>query len=488
MLKDPTSIGSPFKTHIIEQQKLENGWQDGLSSLLPFEVNISNKKVESALSSLIHLFDEYMTQVWTDSQSMLQSSKQFDSYRNSLSPRDESFSLHILGLQLMKQSLRTRKEFLYIVNEIQNFSDMHHDSSDYTEYDDSATQEEEVEVVDNIYQQDSVSITSSINSLSLSPNYNRPFRLISSPSSPAIGSAWSATKEEENICAHNFKPASNYMIYYAPNAEARHSTLCHLCKQNIALKKSLSADNLNGLINSDSDDDDEDYLEDTDCGVTILNSDCSDDFSEIDQETRMMANKLLIEENDTISSIAAENYYLEKLQKYNLIDDDQYEGSSKIELDSLKSNTSSSLVVLSSSYFSVDEDNDVTKEPESDIQCRGLIHNLQNSTSTYSPPSTSSSVNNSSSIATTNSVLMYTENAPQTMSDTTKNEKKLMSAILPRNQFDQQKRKTTLTPTVTIAPKTTKSRSSSFSLSRALSYNKANLCNFFYTRKKKAKS
>jgi hypothetical protein len=472
MLKNPTARESPFKAYETEYQKLGNIWQDCLLPVQPLEANINSKKAEYTLSSLIHLFDQYMTQVWTDSQNMLQSSKPLDSQRTSLPPHDESFSLNILGLQLMKQSLRTRKEFLYIVNELNNSSDIHHKSSDVTEYDDSSTQEEEE--IETKYQQDAVLSSSNNNSSYLSPGCNRPFRLTSSPSSPAIGSAWSTIKEE-NTCAHNFKPASNYLLYYAPNAEARHSNLCHLCKQHIALKKSLSADNLNGLINSDSDDD-EDYLEHADCGVTLLSSDCSDVIDEIDEETRLMTSKLLIQDDDVSS--AGEDYYIEKLQKYNLVDNDRYEGSSKVELGSLESNVSSSLLASPSSYFSVDESKEGVKAFDNDMQHCVPIHSRQNSSSTFLPQSIYSSDNNSCYITNANSITVSAESVSQKVDGATKKQRKLIrSMFLNRNKLEEEENKSSLTTTAT--PKSTKLHS----ITRTLSNNKINLCSIFSSRK-----
>jgi hypothetical protein len=469
MLKDPTS----FKAHGAEYQKLENAWQDALSlSLLPLEINMDSTKTGYPLSSLLHLFDEYMTQVWTNSQIMLQSSRPNDSRRTSLPPCDESFSLNILGLQLMKQSLRTRKEFLCIVNELNNTLDMDHVSTDVTEYastlgDEEEEEEEEKEEEKEKEAKQYYPSPDSKDSSYFSSDYHKPFKLTSSPSSPVIGSTWRIAKEEAS-CSHNFKPASNYLLYYGLNADARHSNLCHLCKQNIALKKSISADNLNGLINDDSDGEEE-YLEQADYGVMLLDSECSDDMDDIDEETRMMASKLLIEDNDEDVCSAEENHFREKLQKYNLI---EQEGSSKIELDSLESGASSSSLASPSSYFSVDE---ALKAPESDRQYGGLTRSRPNSSSTYLPQSIYSSNNDSGRIATNQVTVVSAEHTSQKIDGATK---KLIKIFLNKNKSEEEHNVSLAT-----APKNTKLHSSSsFSITRTLS-NNINLCNIFSSRK-----
>jgi hypothetical protein len=277
MLQDQYRESSKIQN---EYKKLLRAWEIELSSNPSTDIKKSRiSKSEHIQFTLMHLFNGYLDQIWTDSQNMLQCAQVWTSQSAEPHPSDAVFTMNILGLHLMKQSLRTRQEFFKIVDELNGISSINNDeiesvisSSDSTISQEFLVEEQpgpEHEFVDlekynsryknksndnsqpNFNYYDSIvesplllkknSSRSISSSLKLVDSYNKPFRLISSPSTPTIGNKYSDT----SCCPQSFQPACNYNVYYPRNEGVgqRHALSCHFCSEPVPLKKSFSFDN-----------------------------------------------------------------------------------------------------------------------------------------------------------------------------------------------------------------------------------------------------
>lgn len=247
-----------------EHRKIDNEYQKLLSSwnneqLNNPSTNIKRSKInksEHAQFTLIHLFNDYLNQIWSDSQSMVQRAEAWASQTTELNPAESAFTMNIHGLHLMKQSLRKRQQLFRIVDELNNVCFVENEklyeslcsSSDSILSQEYSTQKN-LQKSDIQKTECDLTIQEDFEYFDLEPNRkkvdfesNRTVRLISSPSTPTISSFW----EEGSPCSHNFTPACNFSTYF-PREDDTHKLSCHFCQEVIPLKKSFSVENLNSF-------------------------------------------------------------------------------------------------------------------------------------------------------------------------------------------------------------------------------------------------
>lgn len=120
MLQDQYRESSKIEN---EYRKLLQAWDHELSSKPPTDIKKSKiNRSEHIQFTLMHLFSGYLDQIWTDSQNMLQCAQAWSNQNTETLPSDAIYTMNILGLHLMKQSLRTRQEFFRIVDELNEVS------------------------------------------------------------------------------------------------------------------------------------------------------------------------------------------------------------------------------------------------------------------------------------------------------------------------------------------------------------------------------
>lgn len=364
MLRNPTSKATVTTEEIVENEyeKLKFAWEHQIHAAEKQKQEANNN--ENIQFTLMHLFHGYLNQIWIDSQNMLQCAQSWNSDENQ---KDAAFTMNILGLHLMKQSLRTRQELFHIVDEA---------SSGFDYFSMPPTTEK------SLYS----AFTSSLSSSSCSIASNqRPIKLSSSPSTPTINNStpnhWQDTTA---TCKHTFTPGSNYSLYFPESNDKCNSQnlSCHICHEKLGLKKSFSADNfctltsqISSSVSSNSDYETEEgdiAIMNQFCGTSNNNSTFEIEYIENDM---LASRKLLVEDDQDDGN----SNYKDKLIKYQLID--KLHESSKVEVDD--DNTS-----ISSSGTTMEE----LKMKRSTIN-NSLLHERIDSSSTCLPQSIYSSDN-----------------------------------------------------------------------------------------------
>lgn len=309
MLRNPTAAAVSTTEEWVEQeyQKLRFAWEQQLHDPKKHKQE-THRHHDNVQFTLMHLFQSYLNQVWTDSQNMLQCAQ---SWSNDSHQKDAAFTMNILGLHLMKQSLRTRQELFHIVNEASNHIEL-------------------------------TRAPSTTSSCSIPSYYQTPVKLSSSPSTPTINNTSNADNywqhESATTCKHAFTPGSNYPSYFP--LELEQNTSCPFCHEKLVrLKKSFSADNFCTLTSQISSEEATSSSSDED-GTQAGYHCCHDDTSSTNnsafdveslKEDRLASRKLLVQDDNEDEDDG--NYdYQQKLLKYQLIRSELHE-SSKLELE-----------------------------------------------------------------------------------------------------------------------------------------------------------
>ncbi|KAK4521442.1 uncharacterized protein ATC70_012057 [Mucor velutinosus] len=319
MLRNPTATVIAGTTEGLvehEYQKLKCAWEQQRYDIKSQKQETQYYRHDNVQFTLMHLFHGYLNQIWMDSQNMLQCAQ---SWNNDPHKKDAAFTMNILGLHLMKQSLRTRQELFHIVDE----ASTNHDAMP-------------------------ARASSTTSSCSIPSYYQMPVKLSSSPSTPTINNGstidphWQLDSAT-TACKHAFTPGSNFPSYFP--AELEQNTSCHFCHEKLVrLKKSFSADYFSALAsqisseeatscssNSDSDD----SGEDTQAAYQCFNDATSNSNSAFDLESIedvLASRKLLVQEDDDDEDEGNRNYK-QKLLKYQLIRASELHESSKLELE-----------------------------------------------------------------------------------------------------------------------------------------------------------
>ncbi|KAI8645186.1 hypothetical protein BD408DRAFT_429723 [Parasitella parasitica] len=355
MLRNPTAA---ITTECIEDEyeKLQSAWKQQLNDMKnqPHQ-RVSNH--DNAHFTLMHLFHSYLNQIWMDSQNMLQCAQ---SWNNDTNQKDAAFTMKVLGMHLMKQSLRTRQEFFQIVDEVSG-------TIDYFSMPSTATA---VPAENPLCSSPSLSPVSSL----LAPE-PIPVKLTSSPSTPTISTYatlgyWQG--DTTTTCKHAFTPGSNYSLYFPaePNhkdSQQQHLS-CHFCHEKLGLKKSFSADNFCTLISQTS--------------STCTNNSSDDEIESLGDD--MAASKKLLMPDEDYDNDGDDDgicNYREKLLKYQLVS--ELHESSKVEIEDDRDNAS-----ISSCGSVTDE----LKMKRSTVS-NNLLHQRLDSFSSYLPESVYSSDN-----------------------------------------------------------------------------------------------
>ncbi|KAL9554570.1 hypothetical protein MBANPS3_002763 [Mucor bainieri] len=325
MLRNPTAttIGTTAAEEELiehEYQKLKCAWE---------QQRHDTTKSQKQEAQQCHSHDN----IWMDSQNMLQCAQ---SWNNDPRQKDAAFTMNILGLHLMKQSLRTRQELFHIVDE-----------ASPCDYDDTKP----------------ARTASTASSCTVPSCYQMPVKLSTSPSTPTIhnnvaGSTmdphWQLdSTAKTTICKHAFTPGSNYPSYFP--VELEQNTSCHFCHEKlVGLKKSFSADHFSALTsqisseeatssssssssggNSDHDEDEYDEaqavyqcFQDDD---TTSHSNSAVDLESM-EEDMLASRKLLVQEDDSDED-EGNRLYTQKLLKYQLLRSSELHESSKLELE-----------------------------------------------------------------------------------------------------------------------------------------------------------
>lgn len=300
-----------------EHRKIDNEYQKLLLSwnneqLNNPSTNIKRSKInksEHAQFTLIHLFNDYLNQIWSDSQSMVQCAEAWAIQTTELNPTESAFTMNIHGLHLMKQSLRKRQQLFRIVDELNNIYFVENkklyeslcSSSDFTISQEYSTQKN-LQKSDIQKTECDLTIQKDFEYFDLEPNIKkidsepkRTVRLISSPSTPTISSFW----EEGSPCSHNFTPACNFSTYF-PREDDTHKLSCHFCQEVIPLKKSFSVENLNsfqqGISNITDDEGSSGNEEGSSYDISSLYR-----YSKGDYQTDIEEREILLEDNDWAS-------------------------------------------------------------------------------------------------------------------------------------------------------------------------------------------
>ncbi|CAO3619919.1 unnamed protein product [Mucor hiemalis] len=133
MLQDQYRESSKIEN---EYGKLLQAWDHELSSNPTTDIKkLKINRSEHIQFTLMHLFSGYLDQIWTDSQNMLRCAQAWSSQNTETLPSDAIYTMNILSLHLMKQSLLTRQEFFRIVDELNGVSfetESHFSASDST--------------------------------------------------------------------------------------------------------------------------------------------------------------------------------------------------------------------------------------------------------------------------------------------------------------------------------------------------------------------
>lgn len=307
--------------------------------------NIKRSRInrsEHVQFTLIHLFNDFLNQVWSGSQSMIQCAENWGSQKTDLNPTDNAFTMNIHGLHFMKQSLRKRQQLFKIVDELNNIRLEENEKSDeflYSSSDSTISQDFLIRQRDlkteyknqlkiqcelagkkntqkgsDRYFDHEPNQQTFIDS-ALSFDSNRPIRLISSPSTPIVSNRW----EEVTPCAQNFTPACNFATYF-PRDDGAHKLSCHFCREMIPIKKSFSVENLNSFQQnlSNMTDDEDGYGNNDDSSFDITSLYCQ---SKGNCPESILERELFLKSNDQIS-------ISEQYRKLN-----DTEGSQKIEIE-----------------------------------------------------------------------------------------------------------------------------------------------------------
>ncbi|CAO3648422.1 unnamed protein product [Mucor fragilis] len=359
MLRNPTAtaaIGTTEELVEHEYQKLKCAWEQQLYNNTKTQKQETQYHHDNVQFTVMHLFHGYLNQIWMDSQNMLQCAQ---SWNNDPDQKDAAFTMNILGLHLMKQSLRTRQELFHIVDEASNNQDT-----------------------------EPARAPSAASSCSVSSYYQMPVKLSSSPSTPTIHNAGAMEPHWQldsitTACKHAFTPGSNYASYFP--AELEQNTSCHFCHEKVVrLKKSFSADHFSALASqtssSDSSSDDDASGDEVQAVYQYCNDDTSNNNSTLDlesiEEDVLASEKLLLQDDQDEGNCN----YKQKLLKYQLIRNDELHESSKLELDE------DDHVSVSSSGTTMEE----LRMKRSTIN-NNLLHQRMDSSSTCLPESVYSS-------------------------------------------------------------------------------------------------
>lgn len=321
MLRNPTapavSTATTDELVELEYQKLKCAWEQQRYDTKSQKQETQYHPHDTVQFTLMHLFHGYLNQIWMDSQNMLQCAQ---AWNNDTHQKDAAFTMNILGLHLMKQSLRTRQELFHIVDQVSSNS------------------------------QDAVPAraSSTTSSCSVASYYQLPVKLSSSPSTPTIQNAGSMDPHWQldsvtTTCKHAFTPGSNYPSYFP--VELEQNTSCHFCHEKlVGLKKSFSADHFSTLASqisseeattsSSSSSDGEDGVG-TQAVYECFHDDTSSntysafDLESIDED--MLASRKLLVQDDDEEDEGNCNYQ-QKLLTYQLIRSSELHESSKLEV------------------------------------------------------------------------------------------------------------------------------------------------------------
>ncbi|GAN03500.1 hypothetical protein MAM1_0042d02955 [Mucor ambiguus] len=312
-----TAIGTTEELIEHEYQKLKCAWEQQRYDSKLQKQETKYHSHNNMQFTLMHLFHGYLNQIWMDSQNMLQCAQSWD---NGPHQKDAAFTMNILGLHLMKQSLKTRQELFHIVDEASHS----HDTKP-------------------------ARASSTTSSCSIPSYFQKPVKLSSSPSTPTINNAgamdphWQL-ESATTTCKHAFTPGSNYPSYFPE--ELVQSTSCHFCHEKLGgLKKSFSADHFSTLASqisseettTSSSSDDEDSYDEVQAVYQCCNDDTSNNNSAFDlesiEEDMLASRKLLIQEDDDDEEDEGNFNYQQKLLKYQLICSSELHESSKLELE-----------------------------------------------------------------------------------------------------------------------------------------------------------
>jgi hypothetical protein len=440
-LVDNITILNMLQDQFREYSKIENEYR---KLLIAWELELSVKpstdikklkinRSEHIQFRLMHLFNGYLDQIWKDSQNMLQFGQEWTNQSDGLYPTDDIFSINILGLHLMKQSLLKRQELFSIVAELNGKRDIadtlsrhSSDSSRLSQDLYAYKRDQQKHIFTDLDQQEFVSHTTincsdkdfdsyfdipenkcaddfSDNS-SVSLASNRRIRLRNSPSTPTISQDWTT---EANPCTYNFAPACNYSAYYPKNKiesntdeATQHKLSCHFCQETLPLRKSFSVDNLHSLqqnlLNTTTDDEEEGEGKEDSCSSFEIASVYY--YSESEDEEVEIERELLIEKDD---SIAERNR-----GKYELLSEST-DDSTKIEIYHYCGSSSSSSPIIHYESASKEFKRNEVK------RCPKLIYGRIELSPTCSSQSTSSSDDDSSGDDNTKNSKNRTEPSPK---------------------------------------------------------------------------
>lgn len=405
MLQDQYRESSKIEN---EYKKLLKAWEVELSSNPSTDIKKSKiSKSEHIQFTLMHLFNGYLDQIWTDSQNMLQCAQAWTSQGEEPYPSNAIFTMNILGLHLMKQSLRTRQEFFKIVDELNGISSIGNENESLLSSSDSTisqdyllTQSSDIHQYVDLekcdyeklnYGQPHFSYCDSSESPLLEKNNsddpssqslfssNRPFRLTSSPSTPTIAKHWS----DESQCTQSFSPVCNYDVYYPKNegVDSNHILSCRFCSEPLPIQRSLSADNLqphqhSTAYSTEVDDDERDDCSSFEIASFYYNSGSDD-------EVDIMERELLLKKP---ANIMREKYQLPLSTTTSTSI-----GSSKIEIPTIADNNSTSSSIIHYDIETKEIKKIKIKRNRRMIRKRLETTSTNSSQSTYSPMSTNSS-------------------------------------------------------------------------------------------------
>ncbi|CEP07178.1 hypothetical protein [Parasitella parasitica] len=376
MLKNPAAdVTTTHTTGLIENEyeKLQAAWKQQLDEMEGLQAQQVSNHDDNVHFTLMHLFHSYLNQIWIDSQNMLQCAQ---SWNNDTNPKDAAFTINLLGLHLMKQSLKTRQELFHIavVNDEASLGAISTTATEATRKSSSPPPRRR-------------SLSSPICSLLLSSRWS--VKLTSSPSTPTI-STWCAAlgygqDDTATGCKHAFVPGSKYSLYFPAESNDNDTSLaCHPCYEKLPFKKSFSADDFCALTSQTS----STFSDNNNSSSSSSNSE-----TESLADDMLASKKLLVSEHD-VNDNDVYNYQ-EKLLKYQLISELQ-ESSNKVEIDdsedqaSLSSDTAAGDAAAGSSCsISADLEPKMKRSAVSS----NLPHQRLNSSSTYLPESMYSSDN-----------------------------------------------------------------------------------------------
>lgn len=371
-----------------EYKKLLTAWELELSTNPSTDIKKTKiNKSEHIQFNLMQLFNGYLDQIWKDSQTMLQCAQAWSSESAGIYARDAIFTVNILGLHFMKQSLQTRQELFSIVDQfnptsfgngkfhqvIKSVSCVLLDSNIISEQEYNIDQQKHIindldqrensesnitikcseRELDNYFEFPATNESSANSSVSIA--LDRPIKLTSSPSTPTISQDWSFAETDQ--CTNSFSPACNYGRYYPTiakdenNGTAQHKLSCHFCQETIPLKKSFSVDNIyslqQNLLNTVTDDEEgstseieeeerRGYYSSSGFDITSLYYYID---SEEDEEDIMERELLLAKDDGGVETIR---------HKYLLTGDGNTEDSLKIEIcdDQFSGSSTSSSIII----------------------------------------------------------------------------------------------------------------------------------------------